>query len=288
MADARALPLSYLFVPGSRPDRFAKARASGAGAVILDLEDAVAPADKEAARQSVSAWLMDNVMDNARTQSAMVPVLVRINDESTPWYADDLAALRAAAARTTVGIMLPKCESPAHIARCLEGFAASTALIAIIESARGVQQVDVIAAAPGLQRLAFGTLDYAVDLDLPGDGQGEVALACAAARIAIASRAAGLAAPVAGVTPELDAARVAADMQRARGHGFGAKLCIHPAQVGVVHAALMPGEQQVAWARRVLAATAGQTSAVQIDGRMVDRPVILQAQRILERLSVSP
>lgn len=283
MADARALPLSYLFVPGSRPDRFAKALASGAGAVILDLEDAVAPADKEAARQSVSTWLMDN----ARGQSAMVPVLVRINDASTPWYADDLAALRAAAARTTVGIMLPKCESPAHIARCLEGFAASTALIAIIESARGVQQVDVIAAAAGLQRLAFGTLDYAVDLDLPGDGQGEAALACAAARIAIASRAAGLAAPVAGVTPELDAARVTADMQRARGHGFGTKLCIHPAQVGAVHAALMPGEQQVAWARRVLAATAGQTSAVQIDGRMVDRPVILQARRILERLSVS-
>ena len=125
-------------------------------------------------------------------------------------------------------------------------------------------------------------LDYAVDLDLPPDAAG---LAYAAARIAIASRAAGIAAPVAGVTPELDAARVTADMHAARGFGFAAKLCIHPMQVAAVHDALKPTDAQVAWAHRVLAATAGQTSAVQVDGRMVDRPVILQAQAILERQS---
>ena len=265
-----ALPLSYLFVPGTRPERFAKALASGAGAVILDLEDAVAPAEKESARTAVCAWLTGTTLP-------ATPVFVRINDASTPWYGDDLKALTALGA-TTPGVMVPKCESAAQIAHCLAPFPKHPALIAIIESARGAQQVDAIAQAPGLQALAFGTLDYSVDLDLPGDAAG---LAYAAARIAIASRAAGLPAPIAGVTPELDAARVIADMHWARGYGFGSKLCIHPAQVAAVHAALMPGEQQVSWARRVLAATEGQTSAVQVDGRMVDRPVILQAQRIL-------
>lgn len=266
------LPLSYLFVPGRRPERFAKAMASGAGAVILDLEDAVAPADKESARTAVCAWLLAN-------PSPQIAIFVRINDAASPWYSDDLEAL-AALGSATPGVMLPKCESAAQIAHCLIPFAVKPALIAIIESARGAQQVDAIAQAPGLQALAFGTLDYGVDLDLPGDSAG---LAYTAARIAIASRAAGLPGPIAGVTPELDATRVSADMHWARGYGFASKLCIHPAQVAAVHAALAPTEQQISWARRVLEATQGQTSAVQVDGRMVDRPVILQAQAILAR-----
>jgi citrate lyase subunit beta / citryl-CoA lyase len=265
-----ALPLSYLFVPGTRPERFAKALASGAGTVILDLEDAVAPQDKATARSAVAAWLVQNT-------PSPVPVLVRINAAGTPWYGDDLTALRAAGAR---GLMLPKCESPQHITDALQGFTPAPAVVAIIESARGVQQVDTIAATPGLQRLAFGTLDYAVDLDLPAAAAG---LDHAAARIAIASRAAGIAAPVAGVTPELDTARVAADLRQARSFGFGAKLCIHPLQVAAVHDTLRPTDAERAWAQRVLEATAGSTAAVQLDGRMVDRPVVLQAQTILER-----
>jgi citrate lyase subunit beta/citryl-CoA lyase len=222
----------------------------------------------------VCAWLEQHPRSD-------VPVFVRINDEATPWHADDLhalLALQAASALARFGVMLPKCESPAQISRCLAGFVTAPNLIAIIESARGVQQVDAIANAPGVQCLAFGTLDYAVDLDIPNDAAG---LAYAAARIAIASRVAGLPAPVAGVTPELNADRVATDMHWARGFGYCAKLCIHPAQVAPVHAALMPSAAQRSWAQRVLAATDGQTAAVQVDGRMVDRPVILQAQRIL-------
>ena len=275
MPTALPLPLSYLFVPGSRPERFAKALHSGAGAVILDLEDAVAAADKDAARTAVIAWLIAN-------PSPAVPVFVRINDASTAWYAGDLRALRAIAAGQVPGIMLPKCESAEDIARCLEGFPSAPALIALVESARGVEQVRAIAGAKGLSQIAFGTLDYALDLDLPADAAG---LAYAAARIAIAARAAGLPAPIAGVTPEIDAARVTADTQWARGYGFASKLCIHPAQVPAVHAALLPSEEQISWARRVLAATDGKTAAVQVDGRMVDRPVILQAQRILQRSS---
>ncbi|MEO6293759.1 MAG: aldolase/citrate lyase family protein, partial [Burkholderiaceae bacterium] len=149
----------------------------------------------------------------------------------------------------------------------------------LIETARGMVAVLEIAAAPGVLRLAFGALDYMVDLDLPA---GSPALDFAAAQIAIASRAACLASPVAGVTPELDAARVAADMAQARALGFGAKMCIHPVQVAAVRAALAPSAEEIAWAQRVLQAWHVSTGgALQLDGKMIDRPVVLKAERIL-------
>ncbi len=154
-------------------------------------------------------------------------------------------------------------------------------VLALIESARGVAAVDEIAAAPGVSRLVFGTLDFALDLDLD-ISHDPVGLAYAASRIALASRVAGLAAPVAGVTPQLDdEVRLLADLALARCHGFGAKLCIHPRQVAPIHRALQPTGAQLDWARRVLAAESASPGAAQLDGRMVDRPVVLQAQRVL-------
>jgi len=156
-------------------------------------------------------------------------------------------------------------------------------VLALVESARGVARVDAVAAAAGVMRLAFGTLDYALDLDLDIT-EGSDALAYAASRMAIAARVAGLAAPVAGVTPQLDdEARLLADLAWSRRHGFGAKLCIHPKQVAAIHAALAPSPQALDWARRVLAADAASPGAARLDGRMIDRPVILQAQRTLQR-----
>jgi len=140
--------------------------------------------------------------------------------------------------------------------------------------------VESIAAA-GVQRLVFGTLDFALDLDMDiaTDARG---LAYAASRIAIASRVASLPAPVAGVTPQLDdETRLLSDLAEARQTGFGAKLCIHPRQVQPIHAALQPSAQALDWARRVLAADAASPGAARLDGRMVDRPVVLQAQRTL-------
>jgi citrate lyase subunit beta/citryl-CoA lyase len=153
-------------------------------------------------------------------------------------------------------------------------------VLALIESARGVVQVDSVAAA-GASRLVFGTLDFALDLgiDITTDASG---LAYAASRIALASRVAGLPSPVAGVTPQLDdPARLLDDLALARSQGFGAKLCIHPRQVEPIHAALRPGAQELDWARRVLAADAASPGAARLDGRMIDRPVVLQAQRTL-------
>ena len=153
-------------------------------------------------------------------------------------------------------------------------------ILALIESARGVSEVDAIAAA-GVERLVFGTLDFALDLDMDiaTDAAG---LAYAASRIAVASRLTGLPAPVAGVTPQLDdQERLLADLAQARRFGFGAKLCIHPRQVQPIHAALHPSAEALDWARRVVAADAASPGAARLDGRMVDRPVVLQAQRTL-------
>jgi citrate lyase subunit beta/citryl-CoA lyase len=267
------LPRTYLFVPGDRPERFDKARASGADAIVLDLEDAVSPARKAAAREAIAAAL--------RAGGRWV---VRINDAASPWFADDLALLAAAPA-DSVEVMLPKAESPAPVA-AVRAVRPRAPVLALIESARGVTQVEAVAAAPGVSRLVFGTLDFALDLDLDitDDPAG---LACAASRIAIASRAAGLASPIAGVTPEIhDDTRLLADLAWARRLGFGAKLCIHPRQIAPLHQALEPDAQALDWARRVVAAVAASPDlhgAVQVDGRMVDKPVLRRAEALLAR-----
>lgn len=264
---------TYLFVPGDRPDRFAKALASGADAIVLDLEDAVAPAAKGRAREAIAQWSLQ------AAQAELARIVVRINDAATDAFSDDLRLLRAARIAT---VMLPKAESVAQV-RAVRAAMPDAHVLALIESARGVAKVEEVASADGVVRLVFGTLDYALDLDLDitesPDG-----LVHAASLIAIVSRVAGLLAPVAGVTPQLDdEARLLADLAWSRRHGFGAKLCIHPRQVGPIHAALAPTEQAIDWARRVLAAEAASPGAAQLAGRMIDRPVVLQAQRTLRR-----
>jgi citrate lyase subunit beta / citryl-CoA lyase len=254
-------PSTYLFVPGNRPERFGKAVASGADRVILDLEDAVAPADKSSARHAVATWLA------AQDASVQAKVLVRIND-----------ALRTQA----VGeVMLSKCESAQQVASVFDCLKPGGRILPLIETVRGVLAVQEIAAAAHVSRLAFGSIDYMLDLDVPGPG---FALDAAATAIAMASRAAELPPPVAGVTPEIDAGRVATDTAQAHALGFAAKLCIHPAQVGAVRQALMPHAATLDWATKVLAAwqASGGAGAVQVDGKMVDKPVVLRAQRVLD------
>jgi citrate lyase subunit beta / citryl-CoA lyase len=270
---AGALPRTYLFVPGNRPERFAKALASGADAVVLDLEDAVAAEAKGDAREAIAEWAAAaGPADRAR-------VVVRINDAASSCFAADLRLLSDTGLAT---VMLPKAEAPEEVG-AVRAAVPHASVLALVESARGVARVDAVAAAAGVMRLAFGTLDYALDLDLDIT-EGPDALAYAASRMAIAARVAGLAAPVAGVTPQLDdEAQLLADLAWSRRHGFGAKLCIHPKQVAAIHAALAPGPQDLDWARRVLAAEAASPGAARLDGRMIDRPVVLQAQRTLHR-----
>jgi citrate lyase subunit beta/citryl-CoA lyase len=270
------LPVTYLFVPGDRPERFDKAQASGADAVIFDLEDAVAPDDKDRARANVREWV-------ALHRKIALRAVVRINGATTPWFDADVDLLRQGGLAFA---MLPKAEIAESIVAVTAALPAAGGVLPLIETARGVENVSAIAAARGVQRLVFGTLDYAADLDLSGDERG---LHYPAARIALASRCAGLASPVGGVTPGIDdEARLLSDLAFGRAFGFGAKLCIHPRQVAVIHKAMQPTRAEIEWATRVLAAATDAPGAVQVDGRMVDRPVLLKARAILERAPPAP
>jgi len=255
-----------LFVPGDRPERFAKAAASGADAVIVDLEDAVAPGRKELARAM------------ARSDFTSLPVILRINGVSTPWCRQDLAT---AAELSFAAIMVPKAE--------LESFDDLAALdmrapvIALIETGRGLVEVRQIAALPFVARLAFGSVDYSADIGCEHTNE---ALLSARSELVLASRLALKSAPLDGVTTQIDdAEKVTKDARYGRSLGFGGKLCTHPNQIRPVMASYRPTEDEISWARSVLASGDG---AVALDGAMVDEPVRIRARAILAKISDEP
>lgn len=255
-----------LFLPGLRMDRFDKAAASGADAVIVDLEDAVAPDQKATARDQVVAAL--------KGTTPPVPVILRINAAGTDWHAADL---RACADLPLQAIMLPKAEDPV----ICQSVAQATGLpvIALIETALGLHNAVEVAKASA--HIAFGSIDYAADLGIAHDRQ---ALAHARSTLVLAARLAGQGAPWDGVTTDLnDEATIEGDAQHGLGMGFGGKLLIHPAQIVPARRGFAPGDAELAWARRVMEAAAQGGSAVKLDGAMVDAPVIKRAQAVLAR-----
>jgi citrate lyase subunit beta/citryl-CoA lyase len=259
-------PRSYLFVPADRPERFEKALTSGADAVIVDLEDAVAPEKKNAARNTLAEWLA----------TARTPVVVRINGIESPWFRDDLALC----ALPGVGaVMLPKAESAQDLAAVSE-HAPGKPLLPLIETAAGFDSVRSVAQGPQVERLVFGSIDFQLDLGISGEGD---ALLYFRSQLVLASRLANLAAPVDGVSTSIDDMQaLQRDAERARRLGFGAKLCIHPEQIETVNRSFSPSDEEVLWAQRVLdAAARSEGAAVAVDGKMVDRPVILRAQALL-------
>lgn len=264
-----ALARSYLFVPANRPERIAKARAAGADAVIVDLEDAVPPQDKDAARGQAAAAL-----DEAQ------PVILRINAAGTRWFADDLELCRHPGVSA---VLLPKSEGIDAVCAVVEH--SFRDVLALIETARGIDSARAIAQVPGVARLVFGSVDLQLDLGIDGEDE---ELHWFRSQLVLASRLGGLAAPVDGVTTAIDdEARLRADVRRALRFGFGAKLCIHPRQVAAVHAAFAPTPEQLDWARRVVEADAAASGAAfSLDGRMVDAPVVRRAATLLERAGV--
>jgi citrate lyase subunit beta/citryl-CoA lyase len=259
---------SYLFVPGDRPDRFEKARNAGADAIILDLEDAVSNENKSEARVAASEWL-----------SPAHAAYVRINDASSDWFREDLAAV---ARPGLTGIILPKAENAAQIREVVSAFSAEVRVVPLVETALGTWNARELAEAPGVERLAFGSIDFQRDTGIDGEGE---ELLYARSRLVLASRVAGILPPLDGVTTALDDFnRLEAEADRARRLGFGGKLCIHPKQIKIVNQAFMPSERDLEWARRVLEAaeTAGM-GVVQVKGEMIDRPVVERARAIIGR-----
>jgi citrate lyase subunit beta / citryl-CoA lyase len=258
---------SYLFVPGNRPERFEKACASGADAVILDLEDAVAPVEKAIARDAVSMWLANGGR-----------AYVRINAADTPFHAGDVASL--VAHRGLQGIVVSKAASGAQLHELAAQLPDGAVLLPLIESASGFAALREVARAPRVARLLFGTLDFQVDTNIRGAGE---QLLFFRSTLTFESVLAGLDTPVDGVTEAIDdTQRIHDETAYARSLGFGAKLCIHPRQLAPVHAAFDYSEQERDWARRVMdALTQSRGAATTVDGKMVDAPVARKAERIL-------
>ena len=262
------LARSYLFVPADRPERYAKALASGADVAIVDLEDAVAPAAKAGARAALAAWL----------DAGGSGIAVRINDAASAAFVDDLALV---ARPGVAAVVVPKAERACDLAR-VRAAAPAAALLPLVETAAGIANARALARAEGVERLLFGSIDLQLDLGIDGDGDELLAFR---SELVLASRLAAIAAPVDGVCTALDDdAALEAETRRARKLGFAGKLCIHPRQVAVVHAAFAPSADEIAWAKRIVAAAgANAGGAVAVDGAMVDRPVLLRAQSLLAR-----
>lgn len=278
---------SFLFSPASNAHRVAKAIASPADAVIIDLEDAVAVEEKPAARAAVIGML---------AQHRPKPFYVRVNALSTAFGFDDLMMVGAA---RPDGIILPKVEAPSDLITAdwmlgeLEirnGHARGAIdIIPIIETAKGIAAVSVIAGAVArVKRLAFGAVDLALDMEL--DLSDEIgALGHPRFAIALASRAAGLEGPLDTAhiaIQDLDGLRVST--LNAKKVGYTGKSCIHPSQVDVVNAVFTPTEQEIDRARRIVAAFAEAESAgsaaFKLDGVMIDYPVVDKARRLLAGL----
>jgi len=263
---------SWLFVPATRPDRFAKAAASGADRVIVDLEDAVAPEEKVDARRGLMT----------ATIPRQVPVYVRVNSALTPWFEEDLGVARTLAIR---GVLLPKADSAAHIERALAAIAPEHVVVPIIETAAGLWNVLDVARCPRVERLVFGALDFTLDTGIQ-DADG--AFDAVRSRIVVASK-------VAGIAPPVDLVTLAIDDQdllrrhagRSRSFGFGGKLCIHPKQIPITNDAFRPSDQEVAWARAILdeLATRPGDAVFSHNGELVDRPVIERAKQVIETAS---
>ena len=263
---------SLLFAPGSDERKLVKALESDADAVVADLEDAVAPGEKETARELVRHLF-------AGTAAASGPLrLVRVNGVGTAFHAGDMAAVAAIAPDA---IVLPKATPDAVDALGTNG----PAVVAIIETAQGVRLAYEIATQPRVAALQIGAVDLGAEVGLEPRQDG-IELLYVRAKVVLDSVAAGLRSPFDVVHLDVQAGTALEEECRlARSLGFRGKACIHPSQVPVVNRAFTPSEPELAWARRVLAAyeeaTADGRGAVALDGAMIDLPVVERARRLL-------
>ena len=274
MSPVVAPPLTWLYVPGDRPERFGKAIASETDVVIVDLEDAVAPGHKDAARENAHTLL---------AQTTAKPVVVRINDIRSSWGAADLALLRDAP--SLAGVRLPKVESAEDVRAVRTALGSRTLpLHCLIETARGVEAAFEIASAdPCVATIALGEADLRSDLGVTG----EDGLLWARSRIVVAARAADLPAPAMSVYAQVeDLDGLAASCRRGRALGFIGRAAIHPRQLSVIAECFTPTETEAIAARELLDAlrdaTASERGAVVLtNGQFVDRAMVEGAERVI-------
>jgi citrate lyase subunit beta/citryl-CoA lyase len=254
---------SPLFVPGNRPELVAKAALAGADVVVLDLEDAVPPAEKADARAAVVA----SIAGIPEHGSVEVEVCVRVNPPGTPWFADDVAALPDGLA----AVVVPKWESVVDIGR---------PIVAGLETVRGVADARDLLGGPVLA-CYFGAEDYVADLGGARTAS-NMEVATARALVGMAARLAGVAALDMITVDFGDDDRFRDEAGEARALGYAGKLCIHPRQVELANHAFLPSADEIAWAGRVLDAfDAAGGATIGVEGQMVDEVVAARARAIL-------
>ncbi len=272
-------PVSYLFVPGDREDRFEKGLSTAADCVVIDLEDAVSPDRKDLARTAVRRFIAQRGTTNR--------LALRINAVGTTWHPKDVELLHAF---PDLSVMLPKAE-PATLDRFLAdagsakepvGQSKPRVLLALVETVAGYLHLREVAQKTGVSRLVFGSVDFHLDAGMLLD-EDSAAIAAVRLSFVLESRLAGLPSPVDGVCTAVDdEVRLQRESARARAAGFSGKLCIHPRQLPGVNAAMRPDADERAWASAVVKAfDAAKGSAVQYRGQMIDAPVAERARRIL-------
>lgn len=265
-------PLTLLYVPGDRPDRVAKALAAAADAVIVDLEDAVAPSAKNAARSAVAELLASVPADRA--------VQVRVNAATMPWHAADVATV--AALPPHVGLRLPKAEHPQAVDALVSRLAGREVHL-LVESALGVERAFALASVPGVSSLGLGEADLRSELRVDDDA----GLTWVRSRVVVAARAAGLPSPVMSVYPHVkDLDGLAESCRAGRRLGFTGRTAIHPAQLDTIRAAFLPTAEEVARAREVVervegAVAAGTGALVLADGTFLDVAMVERAKATL-------
>jgi citrate lyase subunit beta/citryl-CoA lyase len=267
---------AFLFVPANRPDRFAKSLATRAHAVIVDLEDAVPLSEKDVARDAIRRELTPWLLQYPER------IVVRVNACGTPFLEDDLHLMDELGIRH---IMLPKAESPEQLSSVADALSFTPLLIPMIESARGVDQVKAIAAHRDTLRLSLGNIDLQFSFGMQC-GPEELELLPIRHQVLLASRLAEIAAPIDGVTVQIDSQdQLQADILRSKRLGYQAKLCIHPTQVDAVILGFQPSAQEIAYAQAVVAADrTANGGVVQFNGKMVDRPVVMLAKSVLQQV----
>jgi citrate lyase subunit beta/citryl-CoA lyase len=270
---------ALLFCPADRPERYQKA-AARADAVILDLEDAVAPADKQRARGAILAQLGTTGVEPELEPSCTI---VRVNPVGTEDFEKDLHCLAHTPYRT---VMLAKAESAEQL-KALEGYQ----VIALCETALGVLNAPAIAAAPNVVGLMWGAEDLLATLggtsSRKDDGAYRAVALHARSAVLLAARAYGTDAVDAVNTNSPDLDGLAAEAADAVASGFSSKACIHPSQAAVVRKAYAPSEDEVAAAVALLDAAASAGSGVfQYQGKMIDGPILKHAQEIVRRAAV--
>lgn len=281
-------PRSWLFVPATRPERFDKAANSGADAVIIDLEDAVESADKSHAREHIAEYVAQ--YDKRKTDSAevdlksgMTELWLRLNNDAH--LTEDLVLCQSLAEHEIIsGVVLPKVTKASQVELVFESL--KLPVLAQIESAQGISQLETIAQSEGLMALSYGRLDISNELDLTAGSQAEQDFFThLRIQMRLVSQAHNLTAPIESIYADF---KNEAAMKATAGYvsdlGFSGMLCIHPRQVNIANQAFKASDSQLAFATKVIEHYQKTGDSIfAIEGVMVDLPVILQCQRLLQQ-----